>query len=65
MSKETKIIEEIKNWFKSMELTNQERRKTAEFPDTKNYLDGFIQALQLGICHLEFLEKLYSEEEPK
>ena len=48
-----------------MELDNQNRRKEADFPEVKAYFDGFIQALQLGANHIEFLEKLYSEEEPK
>lgn len=62
MSEELKIIEKMKVWFKSMELDNQERKKNAEYETTKAYFDGFIQALQLGINHLELLEKIYSEE---
>ena len=62
MSEELKIIERMKVWFKSMELDNQERKKNAEYDATKAYFDGFIQALQLGINHLELLEKIYSEE---
>ena len=65
MSQELKIIEGLKKWFQSMELDNQQRKMKAEYDITKAYFDGFIQALQLGINHLEFLEKLYSEEELK
>ena len=60
-----KVLKGIKTWFQSMELDNENRRKEAEFPEVKAYFDGFIHALQLGANHIEFLEKLYSEEEPK
>ena len=62
MGEELKIIKKMKVWFQSMELDNQQRKQNAEYETTKAYFDGFIQALQLGINHLEFLEKIYSEE---
>ena len=58
-----KVLKGIKTWFQSMEQTNQDRKKEAEFPEAKAYLDGFIHALQLGANHIEFLEKLYSDQE--